>query len=196
MEGVLTHRSSVAFTVFAPSKPCAKRTLSTPGSWQMTSISGSRQMAAASLRSNGSAGCSKTPTDPAKATSMMASNAKLNRSLPVKICKSSRIAKESRPHGSARVRRMRGRPLPCDVCPCAAKSMFSSAGGVCTPRTRDQVSHGGPAMKPTTCPSRIAASHSRRVSSLVASPQCLSMTISRDTTTRLYGASLGRSFSR
>ena len=147
IDGKLTQRNSVGLTVLAPRRPCAKRIRSTPGNWQITCMIGKRQMEAASSRSTGSAGCSAIPTVPARATSIMASSVKISRLLPIKIWDNSLSPKDGRPHSSESVLRTRGSPLPIAW---TSRSSSSPCAGWSAPLTRDHVSQGGPAMKPTT----------------------------------------------
>lgn len=90
----------------------------------------------------------------------------VNRSkrLPTPNCLSSRRVRESMPHSVSMRRRILGHHLP----------------GIATPLALDQVSHGGPASKEVTNPSRMPCSQKLRVSIRLTSPQHASTTRSKE----------------
>ena len=128
---------------------------------------GKRQMLAF-VSSFGGAGCSSPPIPPSTAKLMSSSRVKSKSKFPMSSWCNSRSARLLRPHNSSPSRMTRGALLIC--------APGRSVG--CWPLAWLHVSHGGPAMAPTTILSCTAVSQKSRTSGLDTSPQMGSTTMS------------------
>ena len=117
--GRLTASTSVGLGLSAPSKPCAKRNLATPGMAAISCTIGRHHMDGWSFPS-GSAGCSRIPVRCWTASAAMASRQNPKRSFPSLTCASSRSARERSPQSSAGDRTGRGWRPPCPPCKCSS----------------------------------------------------------------------------
>ena len=138
--GKLRVSKVVLLALSAPRSPCAKTTLSKPGSCSKRIIKGNFQMLGLS-GSAGSDGCSSTPDPSTCSRSIIQIRLNARSLCPSRICLFSRMDKDQKPHSSAAERMGRGPVRPS----CA---MLASV----LPRAADHVQQGGPPIMPMTYP--------------------------------------------